>query len=44
MIKPINGKWYVFSEKGKKMGGPYRSRKEAVHRLKQVEWFKNKGK
>lgn len=33
----------VQSKKGKKLGGPYKTRKEAVKRLQQVEHFK-KGK
>lgn len=34
--------WHVFSEKGKHLGGPYSSKEKAVHRLKQVEYFKHK--
>jgi hypothetical protein len=36
--------WHVVSEKGKNLGGPYKTRPEAVHRLQQVEYFKRKGK
>src|SRR3972149_11765967 len=35
--------YYVVSEKkGSNLGGPYRSRKKAVERLRQVEYFKHK--
>ena len=44
MIKEVKGGFMVVSESGKNLGGPYRSRKAAEVRLKQVEWFKNKGK
>lgn len=35
-------KWYVKSEKGKNLGGPYKSKEEAKKRLAQVEYFKKK--
>jgi len=35
-------KWYVVSEKGKNLGGPYDTKEEASKRLKQVEYFKHK--
>ena len=45
MIVKRSGGYYVVSEKShKSLGGPYKSRKSAVHRLQQVEYFKNKGK
>ena len=35
---------YVVSEKtGKSLGGPYKTKSEASHRLKQVEYFKKHG-
>jgi hypothetical protein len=44
MIKKVSGGYKVLSEKGKNMGGPYKTKKEAEKRLKQVEYFKhNKG-
>ncbi|HXM95621.1 MAG TPA: hypothetical protein VOA64_15445 [Candidatus Dormibacteraeota bacterium] len=45
MIKKVKGGYQVLSEKGKKnLGGPYKSKKEAEKRLRQVEFFKhNKG-
>jgi len=43
MIKKIDGKYFVYSEDGKKLGGPYDTRKAAVDRLKQVEHFKHQG-
>lgn len=34
--------WYVLSEEGKNLGGPYRTKKRAEERLRQVEFFKHK--
>ena len=37
------GKGYmVKSEKGRNLGGPYKSREEAQKRLRQVEYFKHR--
>lgn len=36
-----DGKWWVESEKGKNLGGPYDTEEEAKKRLKQVEYFKH---
>ncbi len=34
--------WYLLSEKtGKNLGGPYKTRKEALKRLREIEFFKN---
>lgn len=45
MITKRKGGYYVLSEKThKSLGGPYSSRKAAVKRLRQVEWFKAHGK
>jgi hypothetical protein len=44
MIKKVEGGYKVLSEKGKNLGGPYKTKKEAEKRLKQVEFFKHKGK
>ena len=41
IIKHIDGKWYVKSETGKNLGGPYDTKEEAEKRLKQVEFFKH---
>lgn len=38
------GKWYVLSEEGKRLGGPYGSKAEAEKRLAQVEAFKHMDK
>lgn len=35
--------WHVMSEEGKNLGGPYKSKEEAVKRLRQVEYFKHQG-
>ena len=34
--------WYVLSEKNKVLGGPYKTKKEALKRLREIEYFKNK--
>ena len=45
MIRYVGKGYRVLSESGKNLGGPYKSKKEAKRRLRQVEWFKNhKGK
>jgi uncharacterized C2H2 Zn-finger protein len=33
--------WHVLSEKGKNLGGPYKTKGEAVKRLRAVEYFKS---
>jgi hypothetical protein len=40
MIKKVKGGYRVLSSKGKNMGGPYKTREEALKRLRQVEFFK----
>jgi hypothetical protein len=42
MIKKVSAGYKVVSGKGKNLGGPYRTRKEAEKRLKQVEYFKHR--
>ena len=42
MIKKVAGGYKVLSEKGKNLGGPYKTKKEAAKRLRQVEFFKHK--
>lgn len=42
MIKKAEGGYLVLSEKGKSLGGPYKTKKEAQKRLQQVEYFKHK--
>jgi hypothetical protein len=46
MIVKRTAGYYVLSEKTRRnLGGPYKSREEAVKRLRQVEFFKHrKGK
>lgn len=42
-IIKTKGGYEVVSEKtGKNLGGPYKTRNEAVKRLQQVEYFKHK--
>ena len=40
-VKEKDGGWFVFSEDGKKLGGPYKTEDEAKKRLKQIEFFKS---
>lgn len=44
MIKKTKGGYKVVSEKGKNLGGPYKSKEAAEKRLAQVEYFKHEGK
>lgn len=41
IVKKKDG-YHVVSEKGKNLGGPYRTRGQAEKRLSQVEYFKHK--
>ena len=43
MIVKREGGFHVLSEKGKNLGGPYKTKAQAVHRLQQVEYFKKQG-
>jgi hypothetical protein len=42
MIKKVADGYKVMSQKAKNLGGPYKTKKEAEKRLKQVEFFKRK--
>jgi hypothetical protein len=42
MIKKVTRGYRVVSEKGKNLGGPYKTKKEAEKRLQQVEFFMHK--
>jgi hypothetical protein len=42
MIRKTPKGYKVLSEKGKNLGGPYKTKAEAEKRLKQVEYFKHK--
>lgn len=42
MIRRCKGGWKVVSRKGKNLGGPYRTKKEAKQRLREVEYFKHR--
>lgn len=42
IVKKPKG-FYVVSETGKHLGGPYKTKGEAAKRLEQVEYFKAKG-
>jgi hypothetical protein len=41
MIRKTKEGYKVLSEKGKNLGGPYKSKAEAAKRLRQVEYFKH---
>lgn len=40
MIKKTDKGWCVYSERGKRMGGPYKTKEQAKKRLGQIEYFK----
>lgn len=42
MIVKMKGGYKVVSTKGKNLGGPYKTLKEAKKRLRQVEFFKHR--
>jgi hypothetical protein len=42
MIKKVSGGYRVLSSKGRNLGGPYKTKAEALKRLRQVELFKRK--
>jgi hypothetical protein len=42
MIKKVKAGYKVVSEKGKNLGGPYKSKSAAQKRLRQVEFFKHR--
>ena len=45
MLKKVDGGWVVYSEDGtKKLSKVYPSKTKATERLKQIEFFKHKGK
>lgn len=41
MIVKRQAGYHVLSEKGKNLGGPYKTKAEALKRLHQVEYFKH---
>ncbi len=42
MIKKVKDGYSVLTEKGKHLGGPYKTKAEAQKRLRQVEFFKHR--
>jgi hypothetical protein len=42
MIRKIENKYYVFSEKGRKLSKGYSTKDDAIKRLKEIEYWKNK--
>jgi hypothetical protein len=43
MIKKVKQGYKVLSQKGRNLGGPYKTKGEAEKRLRQVEFFKRHG-
>ena len=44
MIRKRKDGYRVVSEKGRNLGGPYATKAEAEKRLRQVEFFKHRGR
>jgi hypothetical protein len=44
MIKKVPGGYKVVSHKGKTLSKVYKKRSEAENRLREIEYFKHKGK
>jgi hypothetical protein len=44
MIKKQSNGYVIYSKSGKKLEGPFKTKKEAEKRLQQIEYFKNKNK
>ena len=42
MIRKVGGKYYVYSERGKKLSRGYKTKAAARHRLREIEYFKHK--
>jgi len=42
VVRKTDKGWIVESKEGKKLGGPYHTKKRAEERLSQVEYFKHK--
>jgi regulator of replication initiation timing len=43
VIKKVGKKWYIYSHEGKKIAGPFSSKKAARKRLREIEFFKSQG-
>jgi len=41
-IKKVAGSFFVYSEEGKKLAGPFKNKTSAEKRLREIEYFKNK--
>lgn len=44
MIRKTSKGWVVKSESGRNLGGPYKTKKQAQERLREVEYFKHHNK
>jgi hypothetical protein len=42
VIRKVGENYYVLSEEGKHLGGPYKTEAAAKKRLAEIEYFKNK--
>jgi len=42
VVRKVGSRWCVFSKSGKRLGC-FSTRKQAVDRLRQIEFFKNRG-
>lgn len=43
VVRRVGGRFYVYSKKGRRLSKGYSSRKAALKRLRQIEYFKHKG-
>lgn len=41
-VRRENNLWYVYSKDGKKLSKGYKSKNDALKRLSEIEYFKNK--
>ena len=42
MVRKVKGGYKVYSSEGKALSKVYKTRAEAIKRLRQIEWFKHK--
>jgi len=43
MIKKEKSKWVLYSKDGKKVLGSFKTKKDAIKRERQIQYFKHKG-
>mgnify|MGYP000506915394 CR=1 FL=1 len=44
VVRKVEGGWAVFSKEGKRLSKVYKTKREAIKRLMQIEMFKHKDK